>query len=303
MVDKPLPVSFWQARVLDKAAKRAAGLDWSDALRAAATLPLRERTHDDDVYDLIVDGDLVLVGAHRVLNKDFMTTIDAKSESIRDIMDDVSGEEDGPEFAHTTVMAMLPRHNAIAVVRGGANSPRAKSAAELFLQRHVSVGRGAHWFVEPIMTPPQLDDLRRAKGVQALQARYETLSLLDDPDPQRRGLATTFDNTASSLGAELIIDVNIRIAPGYRHSGSLAGLKDLVLNDLPRLSGKKRSVTAKAVFDDDSNEVIDLVAGKLASSIELEREATESRRYSALLDGLKSVSVDMQTRVDEILRG
>lgn len=116
----PISVLFYRASVLEKATKRTTQADWTAALRKVAGLPLEERTHDEgrDVYEAHTDGtgDIVIVGAHRAINTDFMTQIDTDSGSIRDVLDEDSALS-AQQFAHTTVMAFLSRHNAVAVAR------------------------------------------------------------------------------------------------------------------------------------------------------------------------------------------
>jgi len=304
--DDGIPVRFLRAVVLERASRRTTPHDWFDKIAAVASLPLHDRTHADgtDAYEVHVDeGDSVLlVGALRAINTDFMTQIDQETGSIVDLLDK-NTEVSATQFAHTTVMAFLPRHNAVAVARGGANAPRARSAVELFLKRHVSLPAGSVWFVEEIVAPAQTEKLKKAKGVTALEAHYETLSLLDSISPGANGIASRLDNFADQLGGELIIDVRARLAPGSRHGKSVRAMKDAVLADLARLASSKRQVKAKVVYDDDSTEILDLVAAKLSTFIRLYDDRVSSKKYSALLEGLRSVSVDMQSKVDEILGG
>ncbi len=300
---KPIDVHFFTASITEQGGRRSRRVDWTDALAAAGTLPLTERTHDGDVYDVQPHDDMVLVGAHRIINTDFMTEIDPEHESIVDIMDDAAARDDIRRFAYTTVMAFLPKHNAIAIARGGASSPRHLSAAHNFLERHLPPGKGAHWFVEPIGTPDKTAELRKAKGVLSFEGRYETLRMFDDPEPGQAGLAARVDEFATSLGGELIVDVSVRFAPGYRNSDNARAAKDFLLRDLPRLMGSGKKVKARALNDDDSTDLLDIVAGTLVATMELGREALESRRYTALLEELRNVAADMQDEVDRLLEG
>lgn len=299
----PIPVRFYRASVLERATKRSTQVDWTEALRKVAELSLAERTHDDghDIYEAHPGeaGDIVLVGALRAINTDFMTQIDPETGSIRDVLD----QEDlsASQFAHTTVMAFLPRHNAVAVARGGSSAPRARSAIETFLTRHLPQERGTFWHAEPIIAPPQTEELRKAKGVLSVSARYETLRLLDSLDPQTGGISSHLDSFADELGGEVIVDVNVRLANESKHGKTVRRMKDLLIKDLRRLQAGKRPVQVRVVHDDDSTEILDLVERKLATAIELGEDRVASRRYSALLDGLRGVSAEMQYRVNSIL--
>ena len=300
----PISVLFYRASVLEKATKRTTQADWTAALRKVAGLPLEERTHDEgrDVYEAHTDGtgDIVIVGAHRAINTDFMTQIDTDSGSIRDVLDEDSALS-AQQFAHTTVMAFLPRHNAVAVARGGSNAPRQRAAVETFLTRHLPQERGQHWHVEAIIAPPQTDELRKAKGVLSLEARYETLRLLDSLEPAGGGIASYLDRFAGELGGEVIVDVKVRIAKDSKNGGTARRFKDILVNDLPRLRGGKKPVQARVVHDDDRTELLDLVERRLATTIELGEDHVSSRRYSAPLEGLRGVSAEMQNRVNDIL--
>lgn len=303
---RPIPVRFYQATVLERATRRTTRVEWSGHLTGVAALPLGERTHDDgaDIYEAHPGkaGELVLVGALRAINTDFMTQIDPTTGSVQDVLDEDS-ELSARQFAHTTVMAFLPRHNVVAVARGGTNAPRGQSAVQLFLTRHVPQERGSQWVVEPVIAPPQIDRLQRAKGVMALEARYETLQHLDSLDPEAGGMASYLDNFAAELGGEVIVDVNVRIASDSRSGTTFRRMKDALVKDLQRLQAGGKPVQARVVYDDDTTELVDLVAAKLGASIELGESHVSRRQYSALLDGLRSVSTEMQTRVDDILGG
>lgn len=300
---KPIDVHFYRASVLERGGRRSRQVDWVDKIEAVGALPLAERKHEDDVYDVHTYDDMVLVGAHRVINTDFMTQIDASRGSITDLMDEAADAAGLRQFAHTTVMAFLPKHNAVAVVRGGTQSPRALSAVQTFLTRHLPQDAGATWHADPLIIPDKTSELRRAKGVLSFEGRFETARMLDDPEPGRAGLASHVDGYADSVGGELIIDVKVRIAPGYRNAQTAQSARDLLLKDLPRLMGGGKKVTARALYSDDSTEILDIIAGTLTSSIEMGDDPLESRRFTSLLEGLRNVSIEMQDEVDRLVEG
>lgn len=296
-------VSFYRATVVEKGGKRTRQVDWRQDILNAGKLSIAERTHMDDIYDVRDDEGFLMVGVHRVINTDFMTTIDPAAGSITDIMDSATARDDIQRFAHTTVLAFLPQHNAIAVARGGNSSPRASSAINKFLNRHVPQTEGATWHVSPIPTPSKANELRKVKGVLSFEGRYESQRLLGDPEPGRAGFASHIDEYAKAIGGDLIVDVKVRFAPGSKNSQTAKAVKDLFFRDLPRLMQRNNKVAVRALNDDDSTELLDIVSGTLSSTFTLDQSVSESRTYSALLAGLKSVSVEMQDEVDQVLGG
>lgn len=299
---KDINVTFYRALMLEKGSKRQAEtLDWPAVLSTVAKMTLAELTNDDIIYDVLPERELPIVGVHRVLNTDFMTSIDYATKTITDLMEDAETDERAKRFAHTTAMAFLPEGNVVAIASTSTNSPRAPKVLTDFLTHALPQPAGAHWMADPLLEPNKVAQLKQAKGVERFEARIDSVKEIFDVDGDY-GIASYADELAERLGGDVIIDLSIRLAPHSKASVPARRFLETVVSTLTRVDHRKKA-TAKAVLPDGATEELNLVASRFAATMPVMVDTSERMRYSALLDGLESVSVEMKTRVSELLRG
>lgn len=300
MAKKPKTVSFYQVRLLAEARAYPPKVEWAEAVARVAALPMAERTHDRVVYDVPpTSGDAPIVAVHEVLDPAFMSRIG--SESITDLMGEAEAADAG-RFANSTAIAFLPVGNAVAVIKGGTSSPRPPAVIKQFLERHLPQGENVHWDAQPLLDRAKIKQFREeAKGAVGFSSRIRTVRDLFSPD-ESDGIAKYADQLAQRTHGDVIIDISVRLAPESRTGRARRALRDMVLNDLPRVVNDP-STRAKvfAVLDGDVEEELSLVAHRLAAKVEIDQSTTESRLFSALLAHLEDVSATMEDRVREIV--
>jgi hypothetical protein len=297
---KTKTISFFRLYVVDEARRKDATVDWRGQLVEIAKAPMIDRTRSGVIYDPHVTDDAVLLGVHVPLNTDFMTRIDPAASTV---MEEHEGEEDGAGFANSTAVCFLPRYNVVAVAVGGANSPRGPSVAVNFATSFVPLGPGAHWVGEPLMDGDRLRAFEEAGGAVAFSSRFSTTRNLLTPD-EGTGIASYADAIARRIGGEIEVDISIRIAPESRNRSVKQRFRDMIRGELPRFVHDRASRTkVVALMDGGVEEELDLVAHRLAASIEVDSETSESHRFSTLLEHLSVVSGEMDDRVRDLIEG
>ncbi|MBN0039344.1 hypothetical protein JN535_04040 [Cellulosimicrobium cellulans] len=295
-------VAFYQVYLSAKAISRTPVIDWGEALALVAELPMRERTHEETIYDPHLDpGALPVLGVHEVLNPAFMSRIG--DEAITDVMDDLEATDSG-RFANSTALAFLPIGNVVAVVTGDNRSPKPPKVIIDFLRRHLPQDPGVHWVARPVMDTNKIARLRdESEGVVAFESRIRTTRDLFKPEDSD-GVAKFVDEIAQRIGGDVIVDVSVRLAPHARNRSAKQRFRDVVVADLPRVAHDPDSRTkARAVLGDGVEEVLDLVAHRLVATFDVDAAARESLRFSALIENLKDVSGSMEDTVKQLLEG
>jgi hypothetical protein len=307
VASKEKRVAFWQVHVLDQAQRRTPVVDWRELMQGIAGLDMSELRHDDIVYDPHLTDDAVLLGVHEILNPAFMSQIDLAGKTITDLMDDhestTESEQDAPPaLANSTALCFLPVGNAVAVVTGSATSPRPPKVITDFLNAHAPQGKGAVWVAEAIMDRADITRFKEeSQGVVRFEATINTVREVFRPDDSH-GVARYADELADRTGGDVIVDIVVRLPPEARSRSVKARLGDLVRDDLERIvANPKSKAKVTALLPGGVEEELNLVASRLGATIEVDPKATESLRFSTLLDHLEEVSVEMEEKVRELL--
>lgn len=297
-------ISFFRIFVLNQARRQyVEDFQWSERLREIADLPLADRRLDGYIFDPREDDAAHgVLGIHAPIKTDFMTRIESHEGTVSDLL--TGDGTTGSDFAHSTAVRFMPSGNAFALALGGANSPRTK-AVELFLKKFVPLGPGASWAIEPLMDTDQLKRLREeAKGLVAFSTRFTTVRNLWTEDPADVGVVTMADQIADRLGGDVEIQITLKLASEARNNRSKKNLLDVVTRELPRLVRDKNSGTrVTALLEGGVEEELSLVAHRLAVTIDVSSEVSESRRFSSLITELRDVTGAMEDRVRSILEG
>ncbi|GAB2471206.1 hypothetical protein [Xylanimonas ulmi] len=300
---RPKSVTFWRLWVLSQAQRRPPGdTNWTARLEAIAAHTLDERTVDGKIYDPRVSDGKALLGIHAPLKPDFMTTIDLKTKTVSDLMSD---DDDSAPFANSTAAMFLPPGNVVAVITGNQSSPKAQSV-EKFLEELVPLPTGDRWKIEPLMDHGQLVKLQKeAQGAVAFSSRFSTaVDLLSPESEAPEGMVSFADRIASRVGGDIEVTIEIKLTPESRNRSTSKRMLDLIKGDVPRLVRDRGSKTkATAVLPGGVEEELELVAHRLAATVDIDETASESRRFSALLDYLTRVGGEMEGKVRELLEG
>lgn len=300
---KEKSVGFFQVGILSEAQRRTPVVDWIAVLTEVAGRPMSERIHGGVVYDPHIEDGVALVGVHALLKPDFMTSIDSAGARITDLMD--SAEASGlSRLAHSTALYFLPVGNAVAVATGTNNSPKPPKVITEFLTLNVPLPSGASWTATPIMDTDKVRRFRdESQGAASFDTRISTVRSVFEPD-ETQGIARFADQIAERIGGDVTIDISVRVAPQSRSRSVTQRFRDLIISDLPRVLANPGSRTkVNALLPDGVEEEMNLVAARLAATIEVDTSVSESLRFSALMTHLRDVGAEMEDHVRQLLEG
>jgi len=300
---KDKAVGFFQITVLSQAQRHPVAIDWNAELRRVAALPMTERQHDSTVYEPNVeDGKLPLLGVHALLKTAFMSNIDSETATISDLMEDAASQN--KRLANSTAIAFLPIGGVVAVATGSNSSPKPPAAVKTFLDAHIPLRAGDHWDVQPLMDTAKIQQFRdQASGAQAFETRLTTVRDVFSPESSD-GIVRFADDLADRVGGDLIVEISVRLAPEASNRTVRQQFRDLVLGDLPRVASNPKSRTkVTAILEGGVQEELNLVAARLAATIQVDDSVTETMRFSALMDHLRDVSGEMEDRVKLLIEG
>lgn len=303
MATKDKAVGFFQISVLSQAQRRPVVIDWGAELRRVAALPMTERQHDSTVYEPNVEeGKLPLLGVHALLKTAFMSNIDSETATISDLMEDAASQK--KRLANSTAIAFLPIGAVVAVATGSNSSPKPPAAVKAFLDAHIPLSPGDHWDVQPLMDTAKIQQFRdEASGAQAFETRLTTVRDLFAPE-ESDGIVRFADELAKRIGGDLIVEFSVRLAPEASNRSVRQKFRDLVIGDLPRVASNPKSRSkVTAVLEGGVQEELNLVASRLAATIQVDDSVTETMRFSALMDHLRDVSGEMEDRVKLLIEG
>jgi hypothetical protein len=301
---------FHRAYILQDGARRDPGeQDWQDLLRRVAALKIDERTVNDVIYEPASELSIgTLLGMHKPINPDFMSTINSKAGKVADLMKSTSDddeEEDGPSdrFANSTAVCFLPVGNVFAVALGNAQAPRASQLAYFLDEFLPAEEKGAYWKTEPLVDDDEIRKLRQAKGLVEFSSKFNTARNLFTMNDESSGVVSFGERIAQRVGGDVEITIEVKLKPSARNTSVKQKMLDLVMHDLPTLAGKGSNAKAKALMSEGIEEELSLVEHNLAADFEIDRLGSESHQFSELLQALGDVSADMETKVKSILEG
>lgn len=252
----------------------------------------------------LIDG-LPVLGMHAPISTDFLSHYDPKTQEVKDVLsDDADADDDEvPKFAHSTAIAFSKHGNIFGVALGGQPSPRATSIRH-FLERFQGLGEGVHWQVEPVMDPSRIEDFMDSKGVVSFESQYGTAKDLTTEDEGIYGPVSFAESMAEAAGADLIIELKVKLANGAGNATSREKLKNLVQAALPIVARNPKSRTrARVVSAEGVYEDLNLVAARMQQEFEITATATERRRFSELLEGVAAVTAEVEDRLKELSEG
>lgn len=301
---------FHRAYILQDGARRDPGeQDWADLLQRVAGLTIEERTVKEIVYEpasLLSGG--TLLGMHKPINPDFMSTIDSKAGKIADLMkatDDTDDGDDGPSdrFANSTAVCFLPVGNVFAVALGNTMAPRAGQIAHFLDEFLPPEVKGAFWKTEALVDDDEIRKLRQAKGLVAFSSKFNTARHLFNVDDHGSGVVSFGERIAQRVGGDVEITIEVKLKPAARNTSVKQKMLDLLMSDLATLAGKGSNAKAKALMSQGIEEELSLVEHNLAADFEIDKLGSESHQFSELLQALGDVSAEMETKVKSILEG
>jgi hypothetical protein len=230
-----------------------------------------------------------------------MSTIDHKSGSVTDLMTD--DDDESKAFAHSTAVAFLPAGNTFAVALGASSSPRAGQIARLLDVFTEQDQDGSFWKTEPLVDDDQIRELKDSAGLVSFASKFSTKRNLFTPDGTESGPVAMAEKFAASLGGDIEVKIEVTLSKAARSKTIKQKLKDLFVRDLERLTGKDSKASAVAMISDGVEQELSLVEHNLAADFDITLGATESQRFSHLVDALVNVSGEMESRVKQILEG
>lgn len=274
--------------------------NWAAQFRALGARSIEDLTLDEIVFvPEVLNGERPVLSMHKPLDTAFMTQID-KTHRVSDFL----GQDiDDPQVANSTAAAFLPGLPIVALGQGGQRTCPSITDVVRFLDKVMPLENGGHWKYAPALDPAKLARFRaEAKGVVSFSARYSTVKDLFTPVDDSGILALT-DHVAERLRGDLIVDINMRLAPDAPNTAR-ARFKAFLDHSLPRLVSDAKSRTrATAVLSDGVHEEMNLVAQRLSISIDLDQSTSESRRFSALRDRVVAVGAEYDDEFRSLQEG
>ena len=324
VMNKTKTIAFFRVYLLTNGQRQdLKNVNWRDQLDGINALPWSERTAEGMVFDPQFDDDHVIVGIHRPIKKEFMSLLDSTTESISDLLsndeddhglllgepDEDPGDDAGvvekpkaPDFANSTAVLFMPIGNVVALALGSTSSPR-HSSVVTFLDALVPQAKGTHWAIEPLMDTDQIQILQNeAEGAVEFSTKFSTVRTLFTPDSSS-GFVTYIDKIADSLGADVEVEIRIKLAPEARSLATRTRFLSSIQRALPRVSQKANKTKARVILPSGLEEELDLVTHRLASTVDVDEKTSESRRFSALVGHLRVVSGEMEARVKRLVEG
>ena len=267
---------------------------------------------DEDERERLAVGDLIfqpglfegraVLGMHAPISTDFLSHYNPKTQEVTDVMSD-DEKDDTPRFAHSTAIAFSDHGNIIGAALGANTSPRATSIRH-FLERFQTLGQGAHWHVEPVMDPSRILEFMDSKGAVSFEAQFSTAKDLTTEEEGIYGPVSFAESMAKATDADLIIDLNVKLASGVGNAESRGKLKNLLSAALPILARAPKSRTkARVLTADGVYESLNLVASRMQQEFEIAATATERRRFSDLLEGVAVVTAQVEDRLKVLIEG
>lgn len=291
---------FFQVHALVDGAKSAPEIPWARALENLAELAHSERFHDSTLYELhrLSDGAVPVVGVHRGLKPDFLTSIG--EGSVEDAIESAVKGRDGRRLAHSTAIAILPDLNVVAVATGDASSPRAPAVVEEFM--NLFVAGDTKWRVTPLPDPDKIEALKAAEGIVQFSTKMTTVRNLFTPE-STTGVTALADELAAKLGGDIEIDILVRLSKEAKvHQGIRSKFLRYVLADLPRVAtDPKNRPKAIAVQANGFTEELNLTAERMSIDVPLSQVDLAERRFSDLVSALRNVTGEQEARIKSIL--
>jgi hypothetical protein len=273
-------------------------VNWVESLEGALEASWSERSVGGKFYDLDVDGRTVVLGIHKPIDTDFMTSLDEEAERVSDLL---VADADSPGLFYSTAAIFMPQGGVVGVALGGTKSPRYQSIPP-FLEAFWPQEDG-EWRIEPLMDGDQIEALRRdAKGALELSTRFSTRRSVFSVDGEF-GLVSMGDQVAETIGADIDVEIRISLSPESRGAASKSRMLELINESLPRISAKENKTKAVVLLEGGVEEELELVTHRLAATVEVDDSVSESMLFSVLVQHLKDVSGSMEDRVQEILEG
>jgi hypothetical protein len=298
---KPKKATFFQAYLLrDGARADVHERDWNGFLSRVAKLPFEERVVDDYVFEPVQVEDVWALGIHKKLNTQFMSEIDPVAGKMADILD---GGSNRRGLAHATAVYFTGIDNVFSLALGGGMVSPQASAVATFLDTFAPAGEGAHWKAEPLMQGDDIRKLRNSRGMSLFKTKFSTKRSLFDAGSAQVGISTFASQIADRIGGDVEVEITVKLEPEARGQANLKNFLSLVVPDLGMLTAKGTGAHAKVKTQEGDEEMLSLVAHRLAPEFEIPSLGTNSHQFSELVFALINVSATMEAKVKEILTG
>lgn len=292
--------SFFQAVVLKDGIKiHPETRDWgTEFAEIIAETTLEDRLIDGLYFDPVeVDGNYLL-GIHKPLKTNFLSTIDPKANSISDVLPDDLKDR----YAHSSAVMFTGYNHIFALALGHTHAPR-HTSVEKFLNTYYPRTEGEHWVIEPFMDRAQLKQFREAKGAIDFSTKFTTKRDLLNEELPENSLTQFGDQIAAAIGSDVEIKISVALPPGYRNANSMKNLQLFTKRDLRITTGAGSNAKARTLISEGVEEELHLVAHKLAADFDLPQIDSERQQFSQLLQGLQSVRSEMDDRVKQLIVG
>lgn len=272
-------------------------VNWDALLRQLkGDYTLKQRTVDGIIFDPIEISGVMLLGIHKPLSVDFMSSIDDESQDVGDFQSNDTNSK--IRFAFSSVAMFAESDHVFAMARGSRESPH-HTALVKFFNAFMESPHKERWVVEPFMAPDQLDELKRATGLKSFKTTFTTNRRLDDFKEGSGGPMTFAQEMSDAAGVELRLDLRVSLPRGYFSQRAAKGLLDLFRRDQPELTRKDSRAKAQAVLPGGLIEELHLVRHHMAFSFELPILRDEQRNFTKLAEGLLNVRSQLDNQVNQ----
>lgn len=270
-------------------------IDWDSFLRDLKNgYSLKERTVGGVIFDPIEIDGLMMLGVHKPLSVDFMTSIDDDSQDVGNFQ---SVDTDSRmRFAFSSIVMFSDVDHIFAMARGSRESPHHTAMGKFFSSFAVTPAR-ERWVIEPFMAPDQLDELAKAKGMARFQSSFTTPRTLLDPKAGNGGVITFAQQMSNEVGVELKIDLRVQVAKGNFSSLAAERLLSLFRRDQQDLTRSDSRAKAKALLPNGMIEELNLVRHNMAFSFELPILTDEQKNFTKLAEGLQNVRAELNNQI------
>lgn len=273
--------------------------DWNGELEELKLKTnLKDRLIEGLYFDPVRVSNGFLLGVHKPLKTNFLSTIDAETDSISDVLAD----ELGDSYAHSSAVMFTGHNHIFALALGHTNAPR-HTCIEKFLSTYYPRPQGEHWVIEPFMDKAKIKQFQGAKGAIDFSTKFTTKRDLLDDDLAENSLTHIGDQIAEAIGSDVEIKISISLPEGYRNAMSMKSLQQFMKRDLRVTTAAGTNAKARTLISEGVEEELHLVAHKLAAEFDLPQISSERQQFSQLLEGLHSVREEMNNRVKDLTEG
>lgn len=258
--------------------------NWNTFLRMLAEEDPDDRVVDGIYFEPHEVGPNLVLGVYKPVNMKFMTRLNEKGSAV-----DLELDQSGPlRLAHASCVLFSNSTSSIGVLKGHRQAPGAAEVERLLRDRFLLDGKWS-WSIQPIVQAAQIDALRKAKGVFGFRTRLvpapEALFSMGSDDKYK--LSDMHRKISSAVGAEVDMDLGIKVARGFRSQDVGRKLRDYILSDIDETVGISKVGSADILSHDNIRETVNLARHNMAIHVEIAQRQDDSIRFSQLVEAIE----------------